>query len=351
MAAEQQVPSSESTNHWVFAIAASAGGLTVIRQILGDLPHDFPGAILVTQHTAASARPSMLTNLLARSSRVSCVTAAHGTAIKPGCVYVALPDRHLLVHNGHIHLSSGPRENHCRPAADPMMRSVAATYGGQAVGIVLTGYLDDGSSGLIAIKRCGGKTIVQDPDEAEVPDMPSNALTYCSVDHILPAAEIADCMVQLTTLAADPSIPPDDLLLTEIQFAERFSSDIPGENRLGELAPYMCPACNGQLWESQVDAVPRYRCHVGHSYTLRSLIQSQAESVERTAWATLRSMEEQVNSLVSLMIHERGLGRAKMADYMQRRIRDLRRRIELVRDSFQAEPRTPDIDLGETDVA
>lgn len=332
----------------VFTIASSAGGLEALTEIASRLPADFPGSIFITQHTSPLNRRCYLTDILDNRSKLKVHTACDNGSFSPSTIYVAPPDRHLLIRDNYTELTYGPRENHTRPAADPMFRSAAVSHGGQAVGIVLTGYLDDGSSGLIAIKACGGKAIVQDPDDASVPDMPLNAISYVSPDYIQPVAEIAETMCRLANANAGVSIPPSEEVLLELEYARSFKSDIAAEERLGELSPYMCPDCDGQMWRSKVDPVPRFRCHVGHAHTLRSLGAAQTEVIEKSAWSTFRLLQEQVRTFRQMAEHEREFGRFDMAKDYDRRAALAERRSTSIRDSFEdweAESNDLDSDL------
>ena len=322
-------------NHNIFVLASSAGGIETLKTIISRLPADFPGSIFITQHTSPLSRKCYLTEILQRYGKLTCVTAEDHQSINPGRIYIAPPDNHLLIRDDHIHTSRGPKENHSRPAADPMFRSAAASHGGRVVGIVLTGYLDDGSSGLLTVKSCGGKTVVQDPLDAIVPDMPTNAMSYTTPDFVAPAAGMATVMCELAATEAGPSNTPSQAVLAELKFIESFNSDIAAEEFLGHLSPFMCPDCNGQLWRSEVDAVPRFRCHVGHGHTMRSLIEAQRDASERSAWATLRTLKEQVATMHLMAEHERQLGNVEVSESYLRRARIAETRARHLRNSFE----------------
>ncbi|WP_143543956.1 chemotaxis protein CheB [Rhodopirellula sp. MGV] len=302
-----------SRTHDIYCIAASMGGIEAISSLLADVPSDFPGAIFITQHTSASPRRNYLADIFGRHSNLPCHLAVDGMRFEKGNVYVAVPDRHLLIERATIRTTIGPKENYSRPAADPMFRSAAVHHGGAAVGIVLTGMLDDGAAGLEAIKQCGGKAIAQHPETAVAPDMPSNAIRYCDVDGILPLDGIATAMSVLAQTPAGETVTPSQQLLMELQFAMTVESNISAENRIGKLSPYMCPDCNGQMWRVQDSSIPRYRCHVGHAHTLLSMIEYHGDAAERMGWSMLRTLREKERLLRSLGEEETRLQRDDVA--------------------------------------
>jgi two-component system chemotaxis response regulator CheB len=184
----------------IVAIGASQGGVQTLRRLVAALPRDFRMSLLVVLHIGASR--SLLPSLLNDAGGLEASHAADGEPVRDGHIHVAPPDYHMLVANGRIRLSRGPRENWARPAIDPLFRSVAESYGPEAVGIVLTGALNDGTAGLFQIKRRGGIAVVQDPKEAEAPSMPLGALETVAVDYCLPIDEIARLLVQMSEMPA-----------------------------------------------------------------------------------------------------------------------------------------------------
>src|SRR4029078_1878243 len=149
------------------------------------LPADFPAAICVVMHTAPQS-PGVLHEILTRAGTLHAVSPTDGDALVPGRVYVAPPDYHLLLEPGRVRVTKGPRENLFRPAIDPLFRSAAQVYGPAAIGVVLSGNLDDGTAGLWAIKRLGGTAVVQDPDDALFDGMPRSAIERVAIDHVVP---------------------------------------------------------------------------------------------------------------------------------------------------------------------
>lgn len=277
----------------IVVIGASAGGLAVLRKICAGLPADFPGVVLVVQHVGAHR--SMLAELLDSAGPLPVRIASAGAPMRPGCVLVAPPDQHLLVEPGlRVRLHRGPKENHARPAVDPLFRSAAIAYGPRVVGVVLSGYLDDGTAGLQAIKACGGHAIVQDPADAEQPGMPSNAQAHVAVDAVLPGDAIAAQLARLARQAARPAGPPPDALVREQRISNGTSEDTMADlDRIGSPDRIICPDCGGVLWRLGGSAGPtRFRCHTGHAFTLQSLAHEQATRADEAVWRALRAVHE-----------------------------------------------------------
>jgi two-component system chemotaxis response regulator CheB len=263
----------------IFVVGASAGGLEAMRELLALLPRDFPAPILVIIHTSGDA-PGLMPRVLQRASRMAVVNAIDYAPLKPAHVYVAPPNYHLEVESGRMRLVAGPRENGCRPAIDPLFRSAALAYGPAAVGIVLSGYLDDGSAGLHRIKQAGGVTVVQDPEDAIVPDMPRHAAERVRPDHTVPIRELAPLMVRLAN---------EPVAATRVaEVPDNFSSKVDPETP----SVFTCPECHGTLWESEEGGTLRFRCRVGHAFTSDNMLQDQQLDVERALWAALRVLEE-----------------------------------------------------------
>jgi two-component system chemotaxis response regulator CheB len=281
----------------IVLIGGSAGSINALKVILNGLPADFPAPVLVVSHIGS--RESILPALLERSAALPVRHAHQGDPVVPGEVLLAPPDLHLTVvregENGHVLLSRGPKENHARPAIDPLFRSAAAAYGPQAIGVVLSGFLDDGTVGLQAIKACGGIAVVQDPADAEAPDMPASALHYAQVDHVCRAQEIAPTLVGLVSRsrAADPAraelagwIAVENRMLNEGSIMEEL-------DKIGTQVPLTCPECGGAIWEVRHSHPLRYRCHTGHAFTAAVLSKLQGSEVEEALWAAVRAMHEQ----------------------------------------------------------
>ncbi|HEV2135312.1 MAG TPA: chemotaxis protein CheB [Terracidiphilus sp.] len=180
----------------IIAIAGSAGALQPLQTIVSGFPPDFAVSIFILIHR--SAHDGLLTDLLARKARMRVVTGRHGEPIARRTIYVAPADFHLTLGSSHMFLSRGPKINRHRPAIDPLFESAASSFGSQLIAVLLSGYLDDGTAGLAAVKQAGGMAVVQDPADAQVPNMPRNALAHVAVDQRVPAAEIAPLLLRIS---------------------------------------------------------------------------------------------------------------------------------------------------------
>lgn len=286
----------------IVVIGGSAGSTEPLKVILEGLPADFPAAILIVTHVGT--RESILPSLLERCSTLPVRYASQGELIVAGQVLVAPPDLHLTVDmdgaRAYTKLSHGAKENHSRPAIDPLFRSAAAACGPSAIGVLLSGFLDDGTVGLQAIKACGGIAVVQDPADADVLDMPANALQYADVDFVLRVDNIAQTLVDLASRKADPRDVPAGPGLVEVldriaieNRAVDHNVDMKEMDRIGARVALTCPECGGAIWEIK-DTVPlRYRCHTGHAFTARLLQSLQSSAVEGALWAAVRALHEQ----------------------------------------------------------
>jgi two-component system chemotaxis response regulator CheB len=275
----------------VVAVGASAGGVEALRALVGALPPDYPGAILVVLHVPRDA-PSALATILDRSGPLPATTATDGETLRYGHIYVAPNDRHLIVLDDHIRLTRGPAENGHRPAIDPLFRSVARTFGPRAIGVVLSGARDDGAAGLANIAARGGTTLVQDPADALYPWMPQAALDRIDADHIAPAAKLGGLLAGITAMdiPARPTESRDALLDAEVAMSDL--SPITTDELDVSPAGYGCPSCGGSLFEIEHTPVPRYRCRVGHAWSAESLLDEQAIALEGALWMALRALEE-----------------------------------------------------------
>jgi two-component system, chemotaxis family, protein-glutamate methylesterase/glutaminase len=278
-------------NRDIVVIGGSAGALEPLQRLLGELPADLPAALFVVVHTAPNA-PGALGRILDRAGLLPADLARDGLAFEPGRVYVAPPDLHLLLDDGHMLLRRGPRENLSRPAIDPLFRSAAAAHGARVSGLLLSGMLYDGASGLRAIKRCGGIAVVQDPADALYPDMPRHALQLGDVDYCPSAADLSQLLAALVAEPAGPSPGvPEDIRL-EVRIAAQDGLGRQADAQVERPVALSCPDCGGALREITEGELLRYRCHVGHAYDAGLLLGAQTEGVERALWTTLRALED-----------------------------------------------------------
>ncbi|HKW54941.1 MAG TPA: chemotaxis protein CheB [Stellaceae bacterium] len=316
--------------HDIVAIGASAGGFPALSELARRLPGDFPAALLVTIHLHAEASTA-LPDLIDRTGALRAAFATEGEEIVPGGIYIAPPDRHLLADGGRLLLRRGPRENGARPAIDPMFRSIAYGFGSRAIGVILTGRLNDGSSGLLAIKRRGGLAVVQDPRDAEYPDMPTGALAATPVDHLVPLGGMAALLARLVREPAGPSPAASEELRREVGIAAHRDSEMATTEWLGERSMLTCPECQGVLWEIKEGNLARYRCHVGHAYTLEALAEDQSVELDRALSSALRALGERVYVIRRLAEESRELQHDRTAERWEARARDYEQQAAVIR--------------------
>ena len=331
-------------NHHVITIGTSAGGVRALRGIIKQLPSDFIGSIHIVQHLS-NEFSSNLTSVLAKVSKLPVAFAVDGERIEPGRIYLAPPDFHLLLKPDLIKVIRGPRENRMRPAIDPLFRTAAVAYRSYATGVVLTGMLDDGTAGLQAIKACGGMAIVQDPDEAEYNSMPKSAIANVEVDRVVPLQDIAGILLERVkqTPAIVKEIPED--LLLEAPITLKAITKPSTMKKIGEPVAHSCPSCGGPLWQlgnnnnneinkvgNNIDSLLRYRCHVGHAFTGRNLIEEQNEATEKALWIALRTLEERGRLLKNMSERYAQAGSQALAKSHQERAVEALESSTLIRD-------------------
>jgi two-component system, chemotaxis family, protein-glutamate methylesterase/glutaminase len=275
----------------IVVIGGSAGSIEAVTELLHGIPPDFPGSIFVVVHFPGGVT-STLPRILSRASPLPAGHATDGQPIEPGRIYVAPPDFHLLLSDGHVRLSRGPKENGHRPAVDPMFRTAAHSYGPRVVGVLLSGNLNDGTAGLLSIKQRGGMAVVQSLDTAMYQGMPRSAIEHVAVDHVLPPADISELLAELALQPAPPlevismsdDVAPDQQA-DEFALADRHVQP-------GVPSTMSCPECHGVLWEVKEGELVRFRCRVGHAYSDEALLVHQSEQLEAALWTALRALEE-----------------------------------------------------------
>jgi two-component system, chemotaxis family, protein-glutamate methylesterase/glutaminase len=282
-----------TTQRDLVVIGASAGGVEALRELLSTLPPDLPAAVLVVLHMPSTGRSS-LPRVLDRVSTLPVRPAEHGAALEQGTVTVCLPDHHLMVMDSTVSLTRGPRENGHRPAVDVLFRSAARAAGPRVVGIVLSGALDDGTAGMVAIRSRGGVGVVQHPEDAMYASMPQHALEVAGAEHAVPVAEMSGLLSRLLAekVEVDDVPPPTDLMETETAMAELDGETFDKEDRPGVPSGFGCPTCHGALFTITEGAMERYRCRVGHAWSPEALAEEQSQALEGALWMALRGLEE-----------------------------------------------------------
>lgn len=297
----------------VVVIGASAGGVDALVTLAQALPDDFPAALLVVLHVSPRGT-SVLPHILARAGNLPAAHAVDGEKITPGKIIVAPPDHHLLVEPGRARLVRGPRHNGHRPAIDPLFESAAQAYGPRAIGVLLSGVLDDGSVGLLRIKSGGGATVVQDPEDALYPAMPRNAIQHVNPDMVLAVAEIPDA---LEMLVREP-VETRDFELVQPLRGDPANPD-PAWDASYEPSGVTCPECGGPLWETDAEGLPVYACRIGHKFTPQTLLALHSDSAEAALWGGVRALEERAALARRLAARLRERGSTRSAERIEER--------------------------------
>ncbi len=280
-------------NRDIVVIGASAGGIEALQDLCSRLPADLDATILIAMHTSPHSN-GLLPRVLSRAGPLDAIHPQDRQPIRKGLIYVAPPDHHLLVERGYVRVIQGPRENHSRPAIDPLFRSAAAAYGPRVIGVILTGLLDDGTSGLMVVRAHGGSAVVQDPRTAMFPAMPTNALERVPEAYVASLVDISSLLLTLISeqVPDATSVPLADLAKRETRIAELDMSEVEKESHVGTPSTFACPECGGVLWEIDQEGLLRYRCRVGHAYTAKHLDEEQRHTIEVALWSALRALEE-----------------------------------------------------------
>jgi len=296
------------TRRNLVVVGASAGGVEALRQLLAGFPPDLPAAVLVVLHMPSTAR-SALPAILDRVCDLPVRHAVDGDLLEPGTVLVAVPDRHLMIGDGHVVLSRGPRENSHRPAVDVLFRSAARAAGRRVVAVVLSGALDDGTAGMIAVRARGGIGVAQDPDDALYPSMPRHAVEVGGAEHVVPVEKMGALLAEL--LAEDvedvEEPAPSGLMDTETAMANLDPEALDADDRPGSPSGFGCPTCHGALFSITEGGMERFRCRVGHAWSPEALAAEQAQALEGALWMALRGLEERAT--LSLRMGERAAQR------------------------------------------
>jgi two-component system, chemotaxis family, protein-glutamate methylesterase/glutaminase len=317
----------------VVVAGASAGGVEALLRFVGSLPIAIPYAVLVVLHVAPTGT-SVLPSILARAARAPVASPGDGDVLRDGHVYVAPPDRHLLVEDGVLRLSQAPRENGHRPAIDPTMRSAARQYGPGALGIVLSGSRDDGTAGLLAIKEHGGLALAQDPDEALYDGMPRSAIRHVALDAVLPVDRMADWILHVhdehripedVKPAGNPAEPAG---VQPVPIMEPMPSVTEAQ---GDGTRFTCPDCGGVLFERREGDLERFECSVGHVYSIDSLAAAQGAGLENALWAAVRTLEDRVALLGRIAARAGRSEHHRSARAFEAQARELAERARIIR--------------------
>jgi len=318
------------THRDLVVIGASAGGVEALQVLAHGLPADLPAAVLIVQHLLPGG-PSVLPQILSRVSVMPCAVAREGDGLVEGRILVAPPDRHLVVWGDHVTLSGAARDNGHRPAVDVLFRSAARARGPRVVAVVLSGALDDGTAGMVAVRACGGVGVVQDPDEAMHPSMPRSALEGAMPEHVASLAAIPALLGELTAVEVDGGWPGhNDLVPGEVAAVE--APPGAGGAPSGQLDVLPCPECGGSLYRTEDGASVRLRCRVGHAWSPQTLAAQQYVELESALWMALRSLEEKAAATRELANRATVSGRALSGEAFDGLAVEAERAAALVRD-------------------
>lgn len=316
----------------IIVVGASSGGLEPLETLVSQLLPGFPAAIFVVWHVAPEL-PSMLPQILARAGSLPATHAVDGEEIKPGHIYIAPPDHHLLVEPGYVRLTRGPKENRFRPSIDVLFRSAARAYGDRVIGVVLSGSLDDGASGLYAVKERDGKAVVQDPVDALYSSMPTAAIRAVAVDHCVPKIELGSVLMHLTheLIPVEREDSVSKQMDVEVGIARGDNALQLGITQVGSLSPYTCPECHGVLLRLKEGNLSRFRCHTGHAYSLNSLLTEVTESIEETLWEAVRMIKVSGMLMHHMADHLRQVNEPEGAELLLLKAEAAKRREEFIR--------------------
>ncbi|MEJ7626545.1 MAG: chemotaxis protein CheB [Ferruginibacter sp.] len=288
---------TENHPKFIVVIGASAGGLDALMEMVQNLEKGSDVAYCIVLHLSRKGIGDFIVHKLKQVTSMPCTMAVNGAQIKRDHIYIARPNQHLLVKDNKFLLGGGPEENRYRPSIDVLFRSAAVSYSSHTIGIILSGMLDDGTSGMWAIKRSGGTCVVQDPNQAEYPDMPLSVINNMEVDHVVTLEEIGPLIKEILKVKKGRKMPVPKEVILESKIAETTAVSIEDIERIADTSVFACPDCGGNLWAMKEDVIKRYRCHIGHAYTEKDLVVKQAETASTTLWVALRMMEERKHLL------------------------------------------------------
>jgi two-component system, chemotaxis family, protein-glutamate methylesterase/glutaminase len=337
----------------IIVIGTSAGGMQALTKLLAELPKGLPASVFIVQHLSPDSSAPFLASRLNKFTDLTCKVAEHEQAFEPGTVYLSPPDNHLLLNRSKMLVVRGPRENHFRPAIDVLFRSAAAHHGANTIGVVLTGFMSDGVIGMECIKRSGGQTIVQHPDDAEFSVLPENVIRQIDTDYIVPVSEMSKLLEELAQQPVENSLTVPADIRQEALIAERIMSNSTKTNiedleKAGNRSAYSCPDCGGGLWElSQEGTIKRFRCHSGHAFSQDSLLLGMTNSLEETLWVALRTLEERRNILVNMSYNEVTKKNHRWATMQEERVEEMKVHIERLRELLSKSSAEDGEHLGE----
>lgn len=319
------------TPKFVVVIGTSAGGFFALAELISQLNAEMDAAFFVVMHLSNHGIGGYLVNQMQKYTSLFCTEVEEKVPIKKSTIYFAQPNKHLIIKDKNVILGSGPQENRWRPSIDVLFRSAAAAFDGHTIGIILTGMLDDGTAGMSTVKSCGGTSIVQDPNEAEYPDMPLSVMKETTVDYCVPLSQMGSVLTNIiaTKEVVKTSIPPD--IIKEVAIAEDGAAGIDELEKIGQQTVFSCPDCGGVLFEIKNGHPTRYKCHTGHTYSLNNLLLKKNKTMESALWVALRTLEERKKLLSQLVeknikkgLHRTATGYSEKINQLQGQVDNLK---------------------------
>lgn len=324
-------------NRDIIVVGTSAGGVEALTGFVRSIPNELKASIFIVLHLPALAK-SNLPPILSRAGTWPAVHATNGEKIEKRKIYIAPPDHHLILgKGGRITVSKGPRENRFRPSIDALFRSAALVYGPRAVGIILSGMLDDGTSGMWNIKQAGGLAIVQDPDEALFPSMIQNVQQYVNVDHVSPSGELGGLLAKITreTAPKQPERTKEEMerLKMEVVIATHDNAFEVGILKIGELTTFCCPECKGALVSIGEGEMIRFRCHTGHAYTTSTLWAGVTVEIEEKLREATQGLQATNKLLLQISACYNKSGKKEAAKLFKQKANDIAKRTRIIQDA------------------
>jgi two-component system chemotaxis response regulator CheB len=321
----------------VIVIGASAGGVSSLTALVSMLPQELPAAMAVALHVPEESTSS-LPQILTRGGALRATHAVDREPLLHGRIYVAPPGHHLLVKRHNMRVVKGPNENGHRPAVDPLFRTAARAHGRRVLGVVLSGSLDDGTAGLVAIKEHGGRALVQDPNDAMFAGMPQSAIENVLVDFVGDVPAVANELVRLVDVLASSADEPEPRSdgADELDAVEIEAGNLHPEQWTAVPSPFSCPECHGVLFERPDGTLERFRCRTGHAYSAESLVAAQSKGLDEALWIALRALEENAALLDRLAKRAHDRQHVRSSERFQKQARAMEARARIVRDALRS---------------
>ncbi len=291
--------SSQQSNN-IVVIGASAGGIKALDDLFASLKPGVNASIFVVIHLSEFANIQHIIADLQKRCRLEISVPEDGEAIVHEKIYFAPNDQHMMLARDLILIKGGALENRWRPSIDVLFRTAAAAYDSCVTGIILSGLLDDGTSGMLAIKGAGGRCIVQEPEEARYDDMPRNVLANIQVDYRISAHEIPYVLADIFSRSECLPQEVSKQLKQEADITLRMASAVGSTVSLGSPTLMTCPDCGGVLTSISEEGHLRYRCYTGHVFNGDHLDSQYIKRTEETLWVALRMMEERRNFILTM---------------------------------------------------